>query len=123
MRTIQKVLLSALGVACFLFIVFFAGLHSGDKTGAKREHDKQQIVIDALTSKINASRTATVAKTAAVNAVSAGAVERVERVQAAKVVYRTQYVDRYKESPDASVTCLSVDSVDAINKLLELQEP
>ncbi len=96
---------------------------TGQSHGYKDAYDKQQLVVNRLQGIIDNTRTATVGKVAEVNTAAAGAVTAIERTQATKTVYRTQYVDRFIESPQSANKCLSVDAVDAINKQLELQEP
>lgn len=126
MKPLYKALLYLLCAAIMLswFYVFYTrGVKHGYSEGYTAAHDKQQLVVNGLQAIINRGRTATITKVADVNAAATVAVKDVERVQTTKTVYRTQYVDRYKESPESAEKCLSIDSVDAINKLLELQEP
>lgn len=123
MKTIYKVLIAVLIVLVTFYALYALGAKHGYSEGYTAAYDKQQLVVNELQATINRGRTATITKVADVNAAAAVAVKDVERVQTTKTVYRTQYVDRYKESPESVEKCLSVDSVDAINKLLELQEP
>ena len=123
MKNAYKFLIGLAVVLAAHYATYLTGQTHGYKSGYTAAYDKQQLVINVLQGKINATRTATVGKVAEVNTAAASAVTAIERTQATKTVYRTQYVDRFVESPQSANKCLSVEAVDTINKLLELQEP